>query len=49
MTLGYFEGRGIPAKKRESIGSGNYVFLAILRDLRLLPKIFLLTLGQGFT
>ena len=48
MALGYFEGCGIPAKKKEGMGRGNYVFLAILHELSLLLKIFLLTLGQSF-
>ena len=30
------------------MGRENYIFLAILHDLSLLPKIFLPTLGQVF-
>lgn len=48
MTLGYFEGYSILAKKKESMDKGNYIFLAILNDLSLLLKIFWPTLGQNF-
>ena len=47
--LDYFEECGIPVRKRESISGGNYVFLAILHDLNLLPIIFLSALGQSLT
>ena len=46
--LGYFKRYNILTRKKESISRRNYVLLAILHNLNLLPKIFLLTLGWNF-